>query len=263
MKVFRRGACGAALAAIALAAPVRHAAAAPEVHRLNLVLSSNPTQLVASDLNDFIDRYNRFELHSRGLEGLDKVSFSWLHQAELRYFVRPSIAVNAGFGQIRATTRREFLPRISQSIVLRTEVVSVPVHVGAAYYLQPYTQGDFQARAYVGGGFVSLTNNKVLFEQLEFATDSATTLGGSARFRGRRDAPGYYLELGGHMFFASRYSVMLGGIYRGAMVRNLRVIREVIDPASGKTVAEVPVEGSDLDLDVGGLGVRMAVAIGF
>ena len=138
----------------------------------------------------------------------------------------------------------------------------MPVHVGAAYYLQPYTQGDFQARAYIGGGFVSMTNSKVEFERLEFATDSATTLGGSTRFRGRRDAPGYYVELGGHMFFATRYSVMIGGVYRGAMVRNLHVVRDVIDKETGLTTAEV-VEPSKLTLDLGGLGLRMAVGIGF
>ena len=33
----------------------------------------------------------------------------------------------------------------------------MPVHVGGAYYLQPYNQGDFQARAYVGGGLVQYT----------------------------------------------------------------------------------------------------------
>ncbi len=68
MKAFRRVACLVVLAAIALVAPARQAAAAPEVHRLNLVLSSNPTQLVAKDVNDFLDDYNRIVLRSRGLE---------------------------------------------------------------------------------------------------------------------------------------------------------------------------------------------------
>lgn len=260
---FRRVAWRAALAAIALAATARQGVAAPEVHRLNLVLSTSPTQLIAKDYNDYLENYNQVVLESRGLEGLDKISFAWLHQAEMRYFVRPNIAVTAGVGQIHSKSTREFLPRIAASIVLRTEVVSVPVHVGAAYYLQPYTQGDFQARAYVGGGFVSLTNSKVVFEQLEFATDSATTLGGSARFRGRRDAPGYYFELGGHMFFASRYSVMIGGVYRGGMVRDMHVVTDVIDPKTGQVVGQVPANGSNLNLDLGGLGLRMAVAIGF
>jgi hypothetical protein len=251
-----------ALAAMALAGFARQAGAAAELHRLSLCLSSTPTSLTADDLNKFLDDYNRITLESRGLEGLDKISFTWLHQAELRYFVRPNVAVSGGFGQIHVRTFREFLPRIAEAITVRTEVVSVPVHVGAAYYLQPYNQGDFQARAFIGGGFVNMTNSKVLFERLEFATDSATTLGGSTRFRGRRDAPGYYVELGGHMFFASRYSVMIGGLYRGAMVRNLHVVRDVIDPETGLTTAQV-VEPSKLTLDLGGLGLRMALNIGF
>ena len=263
MKSLRRVAWLAALAAVALAVPARQAFAAAEVHRLSLVLSSNPTQLQAKDLNDFLDDFNRIKLESHGLEALDNISFSWLNQVEMRYFVRQNIAVSAGFGQIRSKSRREYLPRISQSIVLRTEVVAVPLHVGASYYLQAYNQGDFQARAYIGGGFVSVTQGKVMFEQLEFATDSATTLGGSTRFRGRGDAPGYYLELGGHMFFASRYSVILGGFYRSAVIRDLRITQDLIN-RNTVTTGQIPVNTEDtLDLDVGGLGVRMAVAIGF
>jgi hypothetical protein len=102
----------------------------------------------------------------------------------------------------------------------------------------------------------------VVFERMEFSTDSATTLGGSTRFRGRRDAPGYYLELGGHMFFAARYSVLISGVYRSSMVRNLHVVRDVIDPETGQTVGEV-VEPSPLTLDLSGVGLRMGVNIGF
>src|SRR4029077_7404482 len=133
----------------------------------------------------------------------------------------------------------EFLPRIAQTIVLRHGVVSVPVHGGATYYLPPFPQGEFQARAYVGGGFMSLTNNKVVFENLEFATDSATTLGGSSRTKMRRDGPGYYFEFGGHMFFASRYSVILGAIYRSAMVRGLHEVDEVVERNGVATITKI------------------------
>ena len=261
MKAIQRVVMPVVLAAIALILSGLPAAAAPEVSRLNLVISSNPTSLTSKELNDYIDDYNRVYLESRGLEGIDRVSFSWMHQAELRYFVRPNVAVSAGFGRIRSQSTREFLPRISQSIVFHTDLLSVPVHVGAAYYLQPYTQGDFQARAYVGGGFVNYTNSKIVIERIEFATDSASTLGGSGRIVGRADAPGFYLEFGGHMFFASRYSVMLGGIYRGGVVRNLHFVRDIIDPVTGKTITQVP-DQQKFGLDVGGLGVRMALAIG-
>jgi hypothetical protein len=262
LKQVRRLAWLTMLIPLALCAPpAGHAA--PEIHRLNLVLSSNPTQLVASDLNDFIDNYNESVLHPRGLESLGNVSFAWYHQAELRYFVRPNWALSAGFGQIRSQARREFLPRISQIIVLRTDVVSVPVHVGGTYYLAPFTQGDFQARAYVGVGFMSLTNNKIVFEQLEFQTDSATTLGGSRRAKLRGDGPGYYFEFGGHMFFASRYSVMLGAIYRSAIVRDLREVDDVVAPGGIGTVTRIRRDEPAFALDTGGLGLRMGLAIGF
>jgi hypothetical protein len=241
----------------------RPAGAAPEVHRLSLVLSANPTQLIAADLNDFIDTYNRTKLEPKGLEALGNVSFAWYNQAEVRYFVRPNWAMSAGVGQIRSETRREFLPRISQIITLRTDVVSVPVHGGAAYYLAPFTQGDFQARAYVGGGFMSLTNNKIVFEQLEFQTDSATTLGGSQRSKSRGDGPGYYFELGGHMFFASRYSVMIGAIYRSAIARRMHVLHEVVVPGGTATATVVQDPNPGISLDTGGLGLRMGLAIGF
>jgi len=248
--------------AIALIA-ANPAGAAPEVHRLSLVLSANPTQLIAGDLNDFIDDYNHAVLTPRGLESLGNISFAWYNQAEMRYFVRQNWAVSAGFGQIRAETRKEYLPRISQVITLRSAIVSVPVHAGITYYLAPFTQGDFQARAYVGGGFMSLTNNKIVLEQLEFHTDSATTLGGSSRSKLRRDGPGYFVEFGGHMFFASRYSVMIGAIYRSAKVRGMHETQEVVVPNGSETVTQIQVDEPGLSLDTGGLGLRMGVGIGF
>jgi len=257
-----RGAGLVALAVLAFVLPARRAGAAAEIHRLNLCLSGTPTSLANDDLNNFITKFNQVSLETRGLEGLDQITSSWLAQAELRYFVRPNVAVTAGVGQIHAKSFREFLPRISQAITIRVDELSVPVQVGAAYYLQAYNQGDFQARAYIGGGFMSVTNNKVVFERMEFSTDSATTLGGSTRFRGRRDAPGYYLEVGGHMFFAARYSVLISGVYRSSMVRNLHVVRDVIDPETGQTVREV-VEPSPLTLDLSGVGLRMGFNIGF
>jgi len=110
---------------------------------------------------------------------------------------------------------------------------------------------------------MSLTNNKIVFEELEFQTDSATTLGGATRAKMRRDGPGYYLEVGGHMWFASRYSVMVGAIYRSAIVRGLREVDEIVEHNGVKTVAVVPKEQPSLTLDTGGIGLRMGLAVGF
>ena len=236
---------------------------AATVHRFNLVLSANPSSIAATDVNDYIDQYNQVSLESRGLEGLSTIGFGWLYQAELRYFVRPNVAVGVGIGHLRSTTRREFLPRISQRIEVTAEVRTVPVHVGAAYYLAPYNQGDFQARAYFGGGVVALTGNKFEFEQLEFATDSATTLpGGSFRLKGVGESPGYYLEMGAHMFFAARWSVMLGAMYRSAEIRDLEMTYENVNT---EDFSSTPVEGiaPSMTLDMSGLSVRMALGFGF
>jgi hypothetical protein len=136
--------------------------------------------------------------------------------------------------------------------------------VGAAYYLAPYNQGDFQARAFLGGGLVSLTGSKAAFEVLEFATDSATTLGdGSFLVRGRGQSPGYYLEAGAHMWFPLRYSVMLGVMWRSAVIRDMVTTYQVVDP---ETFAYNPGSGTPPfrigKLDVGGLSARLAIAIG-
>ena len=181
MKVFRHFIWLVLLAALA----ARPAIAAPEVHRFNLVLSGIPSQLTAKDLNNFIDDYNSTVLTPHGLESLGNISFGWYFQAELRYFIRSNWAVSAGVGQIHSKSSNEYLPRISQAIDQRVEIITVPVHLAGTYYLAPFTQGDFQARAYLGAGFTAATNSKIVVERLEFATDSATTLGGSVRSKTR------------------------------------------------------------------------------
>ncbi|HYM81312.1 MAG TPA: hypothetical protein VEY91_07855 [Candidatus Limnocylindria bacterium] len=244
-----------ALAALMFLTSAREVSAAAEIHRLSVVLSSIPTQIAGGDFNESLDFFNRTRLRPRGLEALDEVTFAWLHTAELRYFVRPNLAVSLGVGQLRSQTSREFLPAIQQSVQLRAEVLSVPVYAGGAYYLAPYTQGDFQARAYLGGGFVSNVYTRSVFEQVESNTDSLTTLGGDFRQDATRDGPGYYVEVGAHLFFALRYSVMLSAVYRGAEIRRLldqRTNQPVLTP-----------DGRPFTLDLSGLGGRMGIAIGF
>ncbi len=244
---------------LALAQP-REARAAAEVHRFNLVLSANPGAIFAKDFNDRLGDYNRIVLESRGLEPLGTINFAWLFQGEFRYLVRQNIAVGLGAGTIESSHRNEYLPRIGQSINLETSVKSTPIHAGATYYLAPYNQGDFQARAYLGAGVLSLTNNSAVLSQRESATDSATTLGGTFRAEGTRDSPGYYAEFGGHMFFASRYSVMLGVLYRGAMIRDMVVVLEETNATTGEVTVS---RGEPFDLDMSGLSLRLGVAIGF
>jgi hypothetical protein len=256
------------------------AMAAAEVHHLNLVISVMPSQIDGGGLNDMLDRYNQYPLGSRGLEGLNRITMGWFFDAEMRYFVRPNFALAAGAGQLKVETKREYLPNIGASINVRGEVLTVPVHVGAQYYLAPYTQGDFQARAFVGGGLLSLTSTRALFTTEESGlplrgdTLSVSSLGGDSRLVGTGDGAGYYAEVGAHLFFAARYSVILGAVYRSMRVRDMAYHGVVMVPLPNKPPAEAPrkTELTDPDgqpyyripkLDLSGVGVRMAVAIGF
>lgn len=239
----------------------RDAGAAADVRRFSLVLSANPTTIDAGDFNkEIIERVNDQVLTPRGLEGIETISFGWFFDSQVRYFVRPNVAIEAGVGQLRAIQKREFLPRLEAAVQYRAEVLTVPIHVGGAYYLPPYNQGDFQARVYLGGGLLSQVFNRGRLQAEETGTDSSTTLGGSYRLTARRDSPGYYGEMGVHMFFASRFSVMLGALYRSAVVRDLRVQREVTLPDGEVVVTPLDETGT---LDTSGIGGRFAVAIGF
>ncbi|MFM7230690.1 MAG: hypothetical protein ACKO3S_01745 [bacterium] len=253
-----RSAALAALVTVVLLLP-SVAFAAAEVRKLNLALSATPTQVFADDFNDGLEYYNRTVLAPppRGYEPLAKVGMSWLFDSELRYFATRNLSFNAGVGQLRAKSGKEYLPALGQSINVRAELLTVPVHVGASYYMQPYNQGDFQARMFVGGGFVQYTYSRTTFSQQLAGADSATTvqLGGSYKLTSTQDAPGYYAETGVHMFFASRYSVLLAALYRSGKVSGL------VDEATGQPVID-PITNKPTSLDVGGFGLRLAAVIG-
>lgn len=259
----------AALAALAvLALGAGEARGAAEVRRFNVVLSGIPSSIAAGDFNDKLGQFNLIALESRGLEGLKKIYTVWLFDASGRYFVRPNVALVAGIGQLRQQSKREFLPAINADIQLRAEVLSVPVHVGAAYYLQPYNVGDFRAQAYVGGGFLSGVHNRARIQVVAIGVDSATAAQANFKVEGRGDSPGYYLDAGVHMFFAVRFSVIISALYRSQMVQNMRgTIRlhdgQVVDVGR---LADQPLQfplGGMKEFDLSGVGARLGVAIGF
>jgi len=236
------------LALVLIAAGAGAARAAAEVHKFSLVLSAIPTQIVGGDFNDQIDLVNR-SLTASSLESLNKITYGWLFDAELRYFVRPNFAVAAGVGQLRSKSQREYSFTRTDDVTITAEVLSAPIHVGGDFYFAPYNQGDFQARAYVGGGVLSLTNTYGTITTVR----QTTVAPGTFRGEGSGDAPGWYAEAGAHMFFAVRYSVMLGVIYRSAVVGTTNAF------FNGELVqANVP-----RSIDMGGAGARMSVAIGF
>lgn len=249
-----------AAAAVGLMSRAPEALAAAEIHRLNLVLSAMPSQLDGGDFNSDLDFFNRSVLEVNGLESIDEIKMAWLFEGGFRYFVRPNVAMSVGVGQIKKQTRREYLPGLQQSIELTGEVLSVPVNAGVAYYLAPYNQGDFQARAFIGGGVTSLVYNKVRFQNVAAVTDTALyedfpELRTSFKDVRTRDAAGWFAEFGVHMFFAARYSVMLSGVYRSAR------IDAFLDRDTGRPVKNH--RGEPFALDMSGLGVRAAAAIGF
>ena len=251
MFLSRSGRVAAATALLVAVLGIGQARAAAEVHRMNLVISMIPSTIDGGDFNRQIDNINQTQLTPLGLEGLKRVTFGWLFDAQLQYFVRPNMAVALGVGQIRSRTDREYLPAIDQAVQLHGEVLSVPVQVGGLYYLAPYNQGDFQARAYLGGGLMSMVHNRALFQ-----TESRNVANVPNQVvSGTQDAPGYYLELGGHMFFASRWSVMLGGVYRSAKISNL------VNQDTGQPY--LTFEGKPYTLDMSGIGAKLGIALGF
>jgi hypothetical protein len=256
------------------------AMAAAEVHRLNLVLSGMPSQVTGGGINDLLRRYNEYPLESRGLQSLDEIGMGWLFDAELRYFVRPNFALAAGVGHLKVQSQRTYMPNIGASIDVLGQVITVPLHVGAQYYLAPYNQGDFQARAFVGGGLLSLVSTRGLFETHEsglndlYSADNDTlddaSLGGDNRVTAQGDGAGYYAEIGAHMFFAARYSVVVGAIYRSMKVTDLTSVGTitvphdaVVSPYLKETLMKGDRPAGISELDLSGVGVRMAVAIGF
>jgi len=273
----RLGALLALAVAISVFSHAPEAMAAAEVHRLNLVISVIPSELRGGGINDLVERYNEYPLRARGLEAIKSIGMGWFFDTELRYFVRPNFALAAGVGHMKTISKREYLPALGATIDLTAEVITVPIHVGAQYYLAPYTQGDFQARAFVGGGLLSLTASRALFSSFEVGlparedTLSDASLGGQNRLVGTGDSPGYYVEMGAHMFFAARYSIVVGAIYRSAIIRNLANEGGVIVPEDRAVppFLMMPLLGRDGrparigDVDLSGVGVRMAVAIGF
>lgn len=274
---FRLAAVSAVACLLGALACAGQAMAAAEVHRLNLVLSGNPTQVNGGDFNEMLKFYNAAIIDPQGYEPLSPVQFTWAYDAELRYFARPNFAITLGITQLRASEDKEYLPAISQGVNLRAEILTAPVHIGALYYLQAYNQGDFQARAYIGGGLLQYTYSHATFQQSLTNPDTSLTrkwtapghpeYGANYLTRLTQDAPGYYFEGGAHMFFAARYSVVIGGIYRSGRLNGMRMDRLQVAgkevPGQNSSIVAMNPKGEPFQLDVGGMGVKLAVGIGF
>lgn len=256
MNRFASGALAALALILGMLGSVARVDAAATVHRFSLEIGAGATQFAANNFNKQNEFLNRNIIEPRGLDGFERLTFSFLYDVGFRFFVRPNVALRTGVGQMRAQSQREYLPAIGQDIRIRTEIFSVPMHLGADYYFAPYNQGDFQARGFVGGGLLNTVQNRVLFQTYEVGTNPGTTLFGSGVTKIERDSPGWYGEAGVHMFFALRYSVLINGYYRSAKTRGL-VFTNSNDPALNLT------DGLPFELDLSGIGGRGGFCIGF
>ena len=76
------------------------------------------------------------------------------------------------------------------------------------------------------------------------------------------DAPGWYFEVGAHMFFAVRYSVMLGAIYRSAVVQNVGSYSNTVNGVAVYPDERLIATNVPYKLDTSGVGARMSLGIG-
>jgi len=232
------------------------ARAAAIIHRFNLEIGGGATQVAANNYNAQNEFLNRNFIEPRGLQGFDAVTYSFVFDIGARFFLRPNVALRVNVGQMRTENKREYLPAIHEDIALRTEIFSVPMQIGADYYMAPYNQGDFQARAFIGGGLLNTVENRVLFQAYENGTDPTTTLFGDLVTRAQKDSPGWYGEFGVHMFFAIRYSVVMNAYYRSAKARGL------VQSGTNTPLLNLS-DGRPYELDLSGIGARGALCIGF
>jgi hypothetical protein len=251
---FRHKGLPALLLVLSLVGAASSAHAAAEVHKLQFVFNAIPGSVDGGDFNRSVDDVN-VTLKRAGLQTLDHVSFGWQFGLELRYFVRPNIAVAAGVSHLRARQEREYLPTLTSDVILSGEVLSVPIHLGGDYYFTPYNQGDFRAQFYAGGGILSLTSTRATLQLQSVGLDS-TSGANSFRTVSTGDGTGFYTEMGVHMFFAMRYSVILGGVYRSAEVRPTAVFFQ-----SGSN-PEQSLGYAPRSLSATGFGVRASISVG-
>jgi len=230
--------------------------AAAVIHRFSLEIGGGASQIAANNYNAQNEFLNRNFIEPRGLQGFDAATFSFLYDIGARFFLRPNVALRVNVGQMRTQSQREYLPAIHQDITVRTEILSVPMQLGADYYMAPYNQGDFQARAFIGGGILNTVENRVLFQTFETGTDPTTTLFGDFVTKAQKDAPGWYGEFGVHMFFAIRYSVVMNAYYRSAKARGL------VQTGTNTPLLNLT-DGRPYELDLSGIGARGALCIGF
>jgi len=221
--------------------------------RLGLALSVMPTGLALGDVNAGIDLLNQ-ETASLGSPfnaqaPIDNITWDGLWQAELKYFVTRKWAVVGGIGQIKKESKLELQPVADGSTLIRAYVRSVPIHLGADYYFEPRTSGDFTMRPFVGGGYMRVGETKVTagYDLMRPDTTLQTIVTGTGRGHGA------WVEAGAHLMFPSRYSILINANYRYAKTGAMTNVE------TGDPLEIVP--GEDFVTDISGFGLRFALQI--
>jgi hypothetical protein len=133
--------------------------------------------------------------------------------------------------------------------LVAARILTVPENLGAAYYLNPKTSGDFTLRPFVGAGMIRLVETKAKVGGEAQLAD--TTFGNFSRPFG--EGFGFYAEGGVHMMFPSKYSILLNAMYRKAKTN--RVYEENTHQLLYNQ------DGTPYELDVSGFGIRLALQI--
>jgi len=231
---------------MALAAPGR--ADEQRVKRFGIALYAMPTNMALDDLNNQISGLNIFTA-AQNLAPIDDIHWSAQFGMEGRYSVTHHWTAVAGFGTIKANSTLDLLPQVGQHILVQAKIKTVPVNVGAAYYFNPKTSGNVTLRPFVGAGLERLVETKVkIGGEAELQDTSFTSFQ-----RPQGEGMGWYGEAGMHFMFASRYSVILNGMYRHA--KSQQVFEET-------TLTRVyNLDGTPYEIDPSGFGIRLAVQI--
>lgn len=244
---------GLTAAALGVFAPSPVRADEQRVSRLGLALSIMPTSLALDDVDDAIDALNA-QTASLGppfgsQAPIDKITWDGLWQAELKYFATRKVAIIGGIGQIKKESRLELTPVADGYTLINAYVRSVPIHVGADYYFEPKTSGDFTLRPFVGGGYVNVSNTKVQGgANLQRPDTSLVT-----QVTGVGSGHGFFIEAGAHGMFPGRYSILVNAHYRHAKTSTLTNV------ITGQPLQIIP--GEDVAADISGFGLRFALQI--